>query len=89
MFNREVWQKNRDRFVQSYRSTCPVARAVGYAEMTDHRFLTPDRAVQETRFANGVTVTVNFGPSPFKLPDGTEVRPMGFHVVGKGELLRQ
>jgi hypothetical protein len=89
MFNREVWQKNRDRFVQSYRNTCPVVRAVGYAEMTDHRFLTPDRAVQQTAFANGVTVTANFGTSPFKLPDGAEVRPMGIHVGGKAELLRQ
>jgi hypothetical protein len=82
MFSRKLWQENRDRFAQSYRNTCPYVRAVGSAEMTDHRFLAPDRSVQQTAFANGVTVTVNFGAAPFKLPDGAELRPMGFHVAG-------
>jgi hypothetical protein len=82
MFNRDLWVKNKDRFAASYKATCPVARAVGYAEMTDHRFLTPGRSVQQTVFSNGVTVTVNFGDKPFKLPDGAEVPPMGKHVVG-------
>ena len=58
----------------------PLVRAVGYAEMVDHRFLTPERDVQQTRFGNGVTVTVNFGDEPFLLPGGTEVKPMGFRV---------
>jgi hypothetical protein len=50
--------------------------------MTDHRFLTPDRDVQQTKFANGVTVTVNFGENPFSLPNGKEIEPMNFHVSG-------
>jgi len=50
--------------------------------MTDHRFLTPDKDVQQTTFANGVTVTVNFGEKPFRLPDGKEIEPMGYHVSG-------
>jgi hypothetical protein len=33
--------------------------------MTDHRFLTPDRNVQQTRFANGIVVTVNFGAAAY------------------------
>ena len=82
MFTREFWDENRDRFVQSYKSVCTVARAVGYSEMTDHRFLTEDRTVQQTHFANGVVVTVNFGERPFRLPDGAEVAPMGYHVTG-------
>jgi hypothetical protein len=80
MFNRRLWQENRDRFVQSYRNTCPWVRDVGYSEMTDHRFLTPDRNVQQTAFANGRTITVNFGSEPFKLPDGRPVAGMGFQV---------
>jgi hypothetical protein len=80
MFNRRLWQENRDRFVQSYRNTCPWVREVGYSEMTDHRFLTPDRNVQQTVFANGRTITVNFGSEPFKLPDGHTVAGMGFQV---------
>ena len=82
MFNRKLWEEQRDRFVKSYKTVCPVARAVGYAEMTDHRFLTPDRSVQQTVFAGGVTVTVNFGDKPFRLPDGTEMPAMGRHVAG-------
>jgi hypothetical protein len=81
MFNRDIWEKNKKRFVQSYKNVCPVARMVGYSEMTDHRFLTPDRDVQQTTFANGTKVTVNFGDRAYTLPDGTELRSMGFHVV--------
>jgi hypothetical protein len=80
MFNRDIWEKNKERFAQSYKNVCPVARMVGYSEMTDHRFLTPDRDVQQTVFANGTKVTVNFGDKAYTLPDGTEVAPMGFRV---------
>lgn len=82
MYNRRVWKQNKDRFAQSYKDVCPVARAVGYAEMTDHRFLTPDRDVQQTTFANGVTITVNFGNRPFPMPDGKKVDAMSYTVSG-------
>ncbi len=82
MFTRQVWNTYQARFVASYRNTCPVARAVGYAEMLDHRFLTPNRDVQQTAFSNGVTVTVNFGDKPYRLPGGETVAAMGYHVVG-------
>jgi len=82
MFNSRIWQKNKARFAQSYKNVCSVARAVGYAEMTDHRFLTPDRNVQQTSFANGIQITVNFGDKLHRLPDGTEIKPMGYHVSG-------
>jgi hypothetical protein len=82
MFNRQQWKENRDRFVKSYQTATPVARATGYSEMLSHRWLTEDHAVQETRFANGVTVTVNFGDQPHKLPDGATLPPLGSKVVG-------
>jgi hypothetical protein len=82
MFTRDFWEKNKDRFARSYKNVCSVARAVGYSEMTDHRFLTPDRSVQQTSFANGVVVTVNFGDGPFRLPDGTDLAPMSHCVTG-------
>jgi hypothetical protein len=83
MFTRQVWDQNKDRFVQSYKDVCNVARAVGYAEMTDHRFLTPDRNVQQTRFANGTTITVNFGSDLYRLPDGATLKPMGYHLTAE------
>jgi hypothetical protein len=82
MFDRRLWEANRDRFARSYQNTCPSARAVGYSEMTDHRFLTPDRNVQQTVFANGVAITVNFGATEYRLPSGVVVSPMGFRVMG-------
>jgi len=82
MFDSKFWGDNKQRFVQSYKDTCAVARAAGYAEMTDHRFLTPDRDVQQSRFSNSIVVTVNFGDKPYRLPDGAEIKAMGFHVAG-------
>jgi hypothetical protein len=80
MFDRKLWTESKDRFVQSYRNTCPHVRDLGYSEMIDHRFLTPNREVQQTAFSSGHKVTVNFGSSPFALPDGTKVAGMGFVI---------
>jgi hypothetical protein len=80
MFNRREWDRDHARFVQSYRTTCPIARATFYSEMTDHRILTADRLVQQSRFANGVTVTVNFGTQPFKLPNGRSLGALSADV---------
>jgi len=82
MFDRKTWEANRERFVQSYKTACPVARATGYSEMLDHEFLTRDRSVQRTHFANGVGVIVNFGDSPFTLPDGSVIGPNASRVEG-------
>ena len=70
VFNRDLWRQHRERFAQSLRTIEPVARATGYSEMISHEWLTPDHAVQRTRFANGTTVTVNFGDTPLSLPNG-------------------
>ncbi len=85
LFNRQLWSKNRDRFVKSYQTATPVARATGYAEMLSHRWLTEDHTVQETRFANGVTVTVNFGDRPHRLADDATLPPLGNRISGIAE----
>jgi len=82
MFDRKLWKEFRDRFVQSYRTAAPVARATGYSEMLSHRWLADDRSLQETRFANGIVVTVNFGETPQKLEDGTALGPLAYRVQG-------
>ena len=83
MFNRQSWNENKKRFAESYKKICPVVRSVGYAEMTDHRILTDDRSVQQTVFANGTKVTVNFGDKAWHADDGRAVEPMGFAVSGQ------
>ncbi len=50
--------------------------------MTDHRFLRRDRSVQQTVFANGVTVTVNFGNAPFRMPDGRTLAASSYWADG-------
>ena len=82
MFNLKLWNENRERFVQSYRATAPIARATGYSEMLSHAWVTDDRTVQETSFANGVVVTVNFGDRPYIMLDGTVIPPLGKNVQG-------
>lgn len=82
MFSRKSWETNRDRFVRSYRTAAPVARATGYAEMLSHEWLTSDHAVQRTHFSNGIVVTVNFGNTPCSLPDGRTLQPLKHQVDG-------
>ncbi len=82
MFDGKIWETNRDRFVQSYKTIAPVARGTGYREMLSHRWLTEDHAVQETQFAGGVTVTVNLGDKPYVLAGGDSLAPLGHAVQG-------
>ena len=82
MFTKTGWQQNKDRFAKSCRDICPVIRSVGYQEMVAHRILTADFRVQQTQFANGTTITVNFGDTPYQIPAGPLVAPMSYAVVG-------
>ena len=81
VFNRQIWKQNRDRFLQSYQTATPVARATGYSEMLAHRWLSDDHAVQQTEFANGTIVTVNFGDQPFEMADGQMLQPLAVRVA--------
>jgi hypothetical protein len=83
MFERGLWKEDKARFVQSYKNTCTNVRRVGYAEMTAHRFLRPDRSVQQTTFANGDVITVNFSSSPYSMDDGSSLGAMSFLVSNR------
>ncbi len=76
------WEADKDKYVRSFKITSPVARQTGYSEMTDFRILSKDRSVQQSRFANGIVVTVNFGETDYTLPDGTRVKASDYHVEG-------
>ncbi len=84
MFDRALWTQNRSRFIRSYRNITPVLLNTGYSEMTDFRFLTPDRNVQQSLFANGTKITVNFGKTAFRMPDGRKIKAMGW-LFDKGD----
>jgi hypothetical protein len=79
------WVTARDTFLRTYRNTCKLHQAIAGTEMLSHEFLTPDRAVQRTRFSDGTTVVVNFGEKPFeaRLGEQTWLLPQnGFAVRG-------
>ena len=82
LFDAKQWDEKKAQFAASYKVAEPVSRATGYSEMTDHRVLTPDRKVQQSVFANGVTVTVNFGEKAYRMADGTEIPSEDLRITG-------
>ena len=72
-------------FLRTYRNTCKLHEVVAGTEMLSHEFVTPDRAVQRTRFSDGTEVVVNFGTKPYaaKLAGRSRLLPQnGFAVKG-------
>ncbi len=82
VFDIAQWNEKKTEFAASYKVAEPVSRATGYSEMTDHRILSADRCVQQTVFANGVVVTVNFGDAPYKMSDGSELPALDLKITG-------
>jgi len=79
------WHAAREVFLRTYRNTCPLHEAIAGTEMLSHEFLTPDHAVQRTRFSDGTVVVVNFGEKPASVEVGgrTYLLPQnGFAVKG-------
>ncbi|MDD4101803.1 MAG: glycoside hydrolase, partial [Kiritimatiellae bacterium] len=85
MFTLRGWREQKERFVESYKTAATVAHLTGYHEMVDHRMLTSDRSVQQTFFANGVRVTVNFGDKPYAAEGGKILAPLDL-LVEQSEL---
>lgn len=85
MFTKEIWRKEKDRFVASYKQICPLVRSLGYDEMLSHEFVSDDHAVQRTKWKSGAEIVVNFGDTAFRLPDGRTVEAMKTLVRGVKE----
>jgi hypothetical protein len=54
----------KERFLEAYRNCAMVHEAVAEQRMRNHRYLSEDRALQETEFADGTRVVVNFAAEP-------------------------
>ncbi|MBN2351653.1 MAG: hypothetical protein JXD23_03715 [Spirochaetales bacterium] len=76
----ERWERDKARFVQSYKTATEVSARTGMSEMLEHRFLTADHLVQTTRFANGIRVWINFGTEPYTLPTGRVLGGGGYAI---------
>lgn len=75
------WNKLKETVFRSYPRATKVARMTGYDEMIDFCYLTPDKKVQRTTFANGVVVTANLSDAPYTCDDSVVIGPADYHVT--------
>ncbi len=81
------WHRNRAAALRTARTVCKLHEAVATAEMVSHEFVTPDRAVQHTRFSDGTQVWANFGAKPYELrvpgqKVGHTLPTNGYYAIG-------
>ena len=72
--NVSTWNRLKGDVAASYRRAVPVARRTMFSRMTEFEILSADRMVQRTRFANGLTVTVNFADQTWTVKGPEEKR---------------
>ncbi len=74
-----------ERYMRTYREVCGWHEQIGFEELKSHRFLTPDRRVQESTFASGRGVVVNFSDKPYPLSANVSVPAMGYRIRPAGK----
>ena len=80
-FDISTWEILKDQIVDSYKRASYVAQKTGYYEMLSFEYLSEDKLVQKTVFADGTAVIANFGEEAFTLDDGTVVPGMDKVVI--------
>ena len=69
----DLWNAHSAEYIDSYWKLLPVRKAIGFAEMTKHGWVTSpllaNRAVQYTYWDNNNHVYVNFGDTPYTFTD--------------------
>ncbi|MGI5925404.1 MAG: glycoside hydrolase [Lentisphaeria bacterium] len=83
--NKGTWKHDRSSFLRSYFHTTKVHETLGMEEMLSHRFLSADRCLQQTDFADGSSIVVNIADEPRDVVlKGRQYRlcPNGFAVDG-------
>jgi Glycosyl hydrolases related to GH101 family, GH129 len=78
--NRRLWESHKADYVASYRAIASVRSRIGFARMTGHGWLTPDRTVQYTDWQTGDRVIVNFGSRPYQNAGKATMAPRSFVV---------
>ena len=78
--DRKLWDLHKKDMLASYQRIHSVRERIGFAEMTNHGWLTPDRSVQFTDWHNGDRVIVNFGDKPFTLSEQQPLLGQSFVV---------
>jgi len=81
----QTYLDQRDRIVRTDRFLRPIFDAVGFAEMLDHEFLSDDRKLQATQFADGTRVVVNFSDEG-RACGGVTIGPLSFAIFRAGQV---
>ncbi|WP_298367354.1 DUF5696 domain-containing protein [uncultured Lutibacter sp.] len=71
---------------QAVKLMAPLHKETAFEELLSHKYLSVDKMVQRSTFANGTIVTVNMGLVDQKLPNGKYISGYGFlinHSNGK------
>ena len=64
------WNVLKNEIAKSYKRCAQIAKNVGFSRMIDFDYLTKDKKIQKTTFANGKSVIANFSDKDYKLPNG-------------------
>lgn len=64
--NRDTWLSEGKQIVARHKFFGPLHRELGLQAMTDFLWLTPDRTIQMTTFANGTYIVANFSNEPWQ-----------------------
>jgi len=78
----EMYLEQRERIVQTDQFLKPVFEAVGFSPMTGHAFLSDDRKLQQTEFANGAKIVVNFAEET-RNAQGVSIEPYNYVLWDK------
>ena len=70
----------RQEMTDNYHALTPVYRAIGDSRMYSHEYI--EEGLGATAYENGAKVYVNFGKTPKKLPDGSDLAAESFAVRG-------
>ncbi|MBI5096024.1 MAG: hypothetical protein HZB26_26755 [Candidatus Hydrogenedentes bacterium] len=68
MFWQDDWNNRRELLLRAYWTTSHWHEATAGTEMISHEFLSPDHALQRTRFSNGAEIVVHFGSAQTTIP---------------------
>ena len=64
---RAAWMENQQRAIGRCKTVANLHKAVAKLELISHRFLTADGKKQQTEFADGTTVTVDFATGEYQI----------------------
>lgn len=67
------WNLLKNDIAKSYKRCVSIVKEIAFEQMIDFDYISTDKKIQKTTFANGKSVIANFSEKDFYLPDGTVI----------------